>query len=236
MGFNPVKVIEDVLDPFGAVHDGGYGTDLVSSGMNLWDDFTGKSGIDAANRTNLEIARQQMAFQERMSSTAHQREVSDLRAVGLNPILSSGGSGASTPAGSAPRMESTKSGIQGGVMSLLSFVLSAMKTKADVDVAATTAGKNLADTDVQNKTLDLLSQKILGESASAKSMQLQLPEKKFRERLATGLNRTFDITDSIFQKLLEKVVPTADSPLLKWRPENDPSMRFDKNYHRWRPK
>lgn len=44
-------------------------------------------------------AQKQMDFQKMMSDTAHQREVADLQAAGLNPVLSAGGSGASTPVG-----------------------------------------------------------------------------------------------------------------------------------------
>lgn len=70
-------------------------SDIITGAIGSYGAY---AGAEKSADASLASAREQMAFQKHMSSTAHVREVHDLKKAGLNPIISAHG-GASTPSG-----------------------------------------------------------------------------------------------------------------------------------------
>ncbi|AXH75177.1 MAG: DNA pilot protein [Microviridae sp.] len=68
------------------------------SGGDIFSSAVGLIGSYFTDRHAAKQAQKARDWSERMANTAHQREVADLRAAGLNPILSgTGGAGAAVP-------------------------------------------------------------------------------------------------------------------------------------------
>jgi len=131
-------------------------SNLVSAASSVGG-FLGQQGTNA---TNMQIARENTDFQERMSNTAYQRQVKDMQASGLNPMLAYlKGGGASTPTGSITQVQNpfaagVSSGYQSAQTSLANKQvpkvgaetenISAQTIKARADTLLSLANKELS--------------------------------------------------------------------------------------------
>jgi len=124
---------------------------LLEAGASLLGNVLGFAGQGDANRTNIKLGREQMAFQERMSNTSYQRAVKDMGAAGLNPMLAYSQGGASAPVGSMPQVQNAAaqfSNSAGQAVQVMQGIQQAMATEAGTQ-------KLKAETDkVKSETLD----------------------------------------------------------------------------------
>lgn len=132
----------------------GGGLSLLSGAMSSASSARGVSEMNAANALE---AQKNRDWQERMSNTAHQREVKDLREAGLNPILSAtGGSGASSPGGSMAVMEDKQIRSTGIKAQLANLAANTAKMIAETRLNHETAQRvkygTVPGTDIPNAT------------------------------------------------------------------------------------
>lgn len=157
---------------------------LVSAGGSLLTGFFGKKGLSDQNEANRDIAREQMAFQERMSGSAYQRAMDDMKKAGLNPILAYQQGGASTPSGAGiPAVDE--------LSPALSSARQTAETFASLQNLKATNKQILAQTDktkAEKSYIDL----------QTNLLQNTLPKSEFSERAFSKINSaTVDVLDKL---------------------------------------
>ena len=158
-------------------------------------------GAKSANRETAASTAKQMAFQERMSNTAHQRQVADLKKAGINPILSARLGGASSPAGSSYTAINAGEAFTRGAQQTAGAISSVYSAKQSASQA------KLNEQKVWESKMQTRKLRWEASVSREKMFKIQQDTKKVKAEIAT-INQRRRIDKTLFEERWERMFST----------------------------